>query len=78
MSDSIRKFVETLLEDRGKSTAFTDTEALFTSGLLDSLAATELMVHLETEHGVDLSNADFDVSKLDTIQDLSELLAVPA
>jgi len=67
-----------MLEERGKPASFYDTDALFTSGLLDSLAATELMVHLESEHGVDLSSADFDVSKLDTIEDLRELLAVPA
>ncbi len=74
MSQSVRSFVETLLSERGKPTDFTNSEALFTSGLLDSMAATELMVFLESEHGFDLSNPDFDIALLDTIDDLEALL----
>ena len=55
-----------------------DSDPLFTSGLLDSLAATELMVHLEAEHGVDLADPDFDIAKLDTIGDLEAMAGQPA
>lgn len=74
MTQSIRSFVETLLSERSKPADFSDSEALFTSGLLDSMAATELMVFLESEHGLDLSNPDFDISQLDTINDLEVLV----
>ncbi len=75
MSKSVRKFVETLLSERGKSADFSDSDALFTSGLLDSMAATELMIYLETEFGLDLADPDFDISRLDTIDDLKGLLS---
>ena len=75
---TIRAFVEQLLAERGKPTAFADTDPLFTSGLLDSLAATELMLHLEAEHGFDLADPDFDISRLDTIEELETMLAQPA
>ena len=75
---TIRQFVEEMLRERGKPTAFADTDPLFTSGLLDSLAATELMLHLEAEHGLDLADPDFDIARLDTIEDLNGMLAEPA
>ena len=71
---AIRPFVEELLSQRGKPTTLSDSDPLFTSGLLDSLAATELMLHLEAEHGVDLADADFDIARLDTIDDLEGML----
>lgn len=78
MTQSIRDFVKTLLSERGKSVEFSNTDALFTSGLLDSMAATELMLHLESDHGVDLADADFDISRLDTIEDLKGFLSETA
>ena len=77
-SSPFRKFIEELLSERGKSTDFDDATPLFTSGLLDSLAATELMLHLEAEHGVDLADPDFDIASLDTLGDLERFVAQPA
>jgi len=45
---------------------------------LDSLAATELMMTLETDYGIDLADADFDITQLDTIEDLEALVALKA
>ncbi len=79
MTDSpIRSFVEQLLSERGKSTDIAHSDPLFTSGLLDSMAATELMLHLEAEHGVDLADADFDISRLDSMADLEVFLSQAA
>ena len=75
---TIRTFIEELLAERGKPTGFADTDPLFTSGLLDSLAATELMLHLEAEHGLDLADPDFDMARLDTVEELEIMLAQPA
>ncbi len=72
---AIETFVRTLLADRGKEATLAPDDAIFTSGLLDSLAATELMLHLEAEYGVDLADADFDIGKLDTLADLQGLTA---
>ena len=51
-----------------------DNDSLFASGLLDSLAATEVIVLLESEFGLDLSDADFDVSALDSLASLAALI----
>ena len=64
-----------MLSERGKTTQVTESEPIFTSGLLDSPAATELMMTLEGEFGIDLADADFDISQLDTIGDLESLIA---
>ncbi|MDL2397293.1 acyl carrier protein [Rhizobium mayense] len=73
--DKLRATVGDLLAARGDRNPFSDTEPLFTAGRLDSLAATELIVALEQDYGLDLATADFDISMLDTLRDLSKLVA---
>jgi acyl carrier protein len=73
--DRLRATVGNLLVARGDRSSFSDTEPLFTSGRLDSLAATELIVALEQDYGLDLASADFDISSLDTLADLSRLVS---
>lgn len=76
MSDhTIRQFVSQLLVERGKDSELNENAPIFTSGLLDSMAATEVLLHLEAEHGIDLADADFDISALDTLSDLEGLVA---
>ncbi len=74
----INEVVISMLADRGKPAEIDSNEAIFTSGLLDSLAATELMMALESEYGVDLADADFDISQLDTIAELETLVSAAA
>ena len=74
----IDQVVTDMLAERGKTIAIAAHEPIFTSGLLDSLAATELMMTLETEYGIDLADADFDISQLDTVSDLQNLIAANA
>lgn len=71
----IRKTISDMLAARGQPADIGDRESLFTTGRLDSLAATEVLMILETEFGIDLADADFDISRLDTIADLEELVA---
>jgi acyl carrier protein len=72
--DKLRATVGDLLAARGDRNPFSDTEPLFTAGRLDSLAATELIVALEQDYGLDLATGDFDISALDTLCDLSKLV----
>ena len=72
--DRLRRTITDLLAAHGDHQPFSDTESLFTGGRLDSLAATELIVSLEQDYGLDLASADFDVSALDTVRDLSALV----
>lgn len=79
MSDHpIRALVSSMLAERGKPADIGASDPIFTSGLLDSLAATELMMTLETEYGIDLADADFDIGRLDTLDDLEQLVHQPA
>jgi acyl carrier protein len=73
--EQLRATVGGLLVARGDRNPFSDTEPLFTAGRLDSLAATELIIALEQDYGLDLASADFDISALDTLSDLSKLVA---
>jgi acyl carrier protein len=68
--DKVRK----LLAGHGLPPAFGREDSLFVSGRLDSLAATEILLLLESEYGVDLADADFDMASLDTIADIERLV----
>ncbi len=72
---TIRETLSTMLLERGQSPSIDPGEALFTSGKLDSLAAVEVMMLLERDFGIDLSDADFDISRLDTVEDIEGLVA---
>jgi acyl carrier protein len=71
---SIRARVQELLHERGDTQPLRETDSLFFSGRLDSLAATHLMMLLEESFGVDLAAADFDVTRLDTLADIEAFL----
>jgi len=70
----IRAVIEASLRDRGIMTVG-DHDTLFSSGLLDSLAATEVLVALESEHGIDLADEDFDILEIDTLHGIEQLIA---
>lgn len=71
---SVRDLITSKLAERGHPPVG-DHESLFTSGILDSMAAVEVMMMLEGTYGLDLSDADFDIAKLDTLGDLDALVA---
>ncbi|MCF3642175.1 acyl carrier protein [Rhizobium sp. TRM95111] len=73
-TERLRETVGSLLAARGDTSPVTDEESLFVTGRLDSLAATEMIMLLEQDFGLDLAGADFDVSALDTISDLARLV----
>lgn len=73
--EPIRRLLADKLVARGDTRPLRDDDSLFFSGRLDSLAATEVMLMLEAEFDIDLADADFDVSRLDTINELKALLA---
>ena len=52
-----------------------EREPLFSSGRLDSLVATEVLVLLETGYGVDLADENFDILQIDTLHDLEMLVS---
>lgn len=77
MSNTIEKLREKLSEllvERGQSPEFTDDVSLFDSGLLDSIAAVNFLMELESVCDVDLTDPDFDLSRIDTFTELKSLL----
>ncbi|MCY1664289.1 acyl carrier protein [Rhizobium sp. SL86] len=73
-SATIREMILSLLRARGVESVG-ETEPLFSSGLLDSIAATDVLMALESEHGVDLADEDFDILQIDTLQGLETFLS---
>ena len=72
-SAQIRKAILDALSERGLP-AVGEHESLFSSGLLDSLAATEVLVALETSCGIDLADEDFDILEIDTLAGIERLV----
>ena len=72
-SARIRKVILANLAERGL-TIVGEHESLFSSGLLDSLAATEVLVALETGYGIDLADEDFDIIEIDTLDGIERLV----
>ena len=52
MSRPIQTVITDMLQERDKPAEIARDDAIFTSGLLDSLAATELIMTLEGEFGL--------------------------
>jgi acyl carrier protein len=73
-SARIRKIILESFTERGMSSPG-ENDSLFSSGLLDSLTATEVLVALETDHGIDLADEDFDILAIDTLSGIEALVA---
>lgn len=52
-----------------------DDQALFSSGMLDSLAAVQILTQLETDFNIDLADEDFDINHIDSLTALEAFLA---
>lgn len=70
----VRETISKVLVDRGQAAEFDDKESLFDSGKLDSLAAVSLLMTLESEFGIDLSDPDFDIAQIDTFAAIVDLV----
>lgn len=65
--------IKEMLAERGDHQALDPDDSLFLSGRLDSLAATQVMMMLEGDYGIDLADAEFDITRLDTVRELEAL-----
>jgi acyl carrier protein len=69
----VREFVSGLLRNRGDGGTLSDSESLFLSGRLESIAAVEVVCFLESEFGVDFADMEFDISIIDSIDLIASL-----
>lgn len=74
----VRETVLAMLAERGHRGTISDHDSLFFSGKLDSMAATEVLMLLEREIGIDLADADFDITQLDTLAQIEGLIGARA
>jgi acyl carrier protein len=74
----IKDFIAGLLLNRDDRGAVEDSESLFVSGRLDSLSAVEVVAFLEETFGIDFSDVDFEIEKIDSIDHIAALIANPA
>ena len=69
----LREFLKETLASHGDHTDFSDNEALFSSGRLDSFSMMNLIMHLEESLNIDFSNLEFDISLVDSVDDIERL-----
>ena len=69
----LREFLKETLASHGDHKDFSDDEALFSSGRLDSFSMMNLVMHLEESLNIDFSNLEFDISLVDSVDDIKRL-----
>ena len=75
LHSQIRIFVMSRLGLHGDISLLSDDDPLFSSARLDSLDAVELVIFIETEFGIDFSKLGFDLTLLDSVNAITELVS---
>jgi acyl carrier protein len=70
----MRNYVTQRLRMKGDGAALGDEDPLFSSGRLDSLDAVEIIMCIETDYGINFSEFNFDLTLLDSIAAIDELV----
>jgi acyl carrier protein len=70
----MRNYVTQRLLMKGDGAAIDDEDLLFSSGRLDSLDAVEIIMCIETEYGINFSEINFDLTRLDSITAIADLV----
>lgn len=71
---AVREFLGQALRESGDAGPLRDGDALFSSGRLDSLALTQLVLFLEDRFRVDFGAVDFSADLVDSVQAIAALL----
>ena len=71
----LRAFVANLLQSKGDTTPFDDSEALASAGRLDSLEVIQLVAFMEESFGVDFGRVEFDRAHFDSVASMSAFLS---
>jgi acyl carrier protein len=69
----LRAFVDVLLSERDDPGGFSDSDSLFASGRLESLAAVQLVAFLEQQFEIDFSDVDFEMDRIDSVDLIATL-----
>lgn len=70
----VRSFLGQALQEAGDASPLRDGDGLFSSGRLDSLALTQLVLFLEDRFQLDFGALDFSADLVDSVQAIGALL----
>ena len=70
----MRNYVMQRLRMKGDGAPLSDDDLLFSSGRLDSLDAIEIIMCVETDYGINFSEINFDLTLLDSIAAITDLV----
>jgi len=73
--DAVREFLKSLLQRKGDTNPFADTDSLVLSGRLDSLDVLEIVVFLEKRYAFDFGDRPFDQQLVDSVHEIADLIA---
>jgi len=73
--DSVRNFLEELLERNGDTDAFADNEILVDNGRLHSIDMVELVLFLEQKFGINFAASGFNQDQLGSLEAIVDFLA---
>lgn len=66
--ESIKTYIQKLLNEHGYTKEVSTSESLIISGLLDSVAVIQIIVFLEEKFGIDFSAVYFDQTNFDSVE----------
>ena len=72
--DSIKAYIQRLLNEHGYTDEVPTSESLILSGLLDSLAVIQIVVFLEETFGIDFSEVYFDQTYFDSVDLITDFV----
>jgi acyl carrier protein len=76
--DTILEQLETHIRERYEivedDDEFTQDVHLFDYGYIDSIGATELIAHIETTYGIQITNQDLMLYPLNTVREIATLI----
>ncbi len=72
--DRIREFVKNNLVVLDEEVPFGDGDNIFELGLVDSLFATQLVLFVEEEFGIDVMDSDLDITNFSSVKRIAELV----
>jgi len=67
-------FLETIRRPDRPVNGIDDSDSLVGSGLIDSLAVLQIVLYLETTHGIDFSEGGFDPADFGSIKEILDLV----
>jgi methoxymalonate biosynthesis acyl carrier protein len=70
VKEKVREFIQKNIIDADSEPQFSDDDNLFQLGFVNSLFAKKLVIYVEEDFGVVVSNEDFDISNFNSVKNI--------